>query len=338
MITALTDPNQLPNQLQDQQTFDTNMAAMIDNLPLRAQQENALAANMSAYAAGGAYAFGYGFDSSTADADPGPGKLRFNSATQGSATRIMIDPVTLGGGNIGNLIAAVGANLSLLKGAIRVVKAADPTRWMIFDINSTFAASGYYALAVTFVAASSANPFSNGDALQVFLDRTGDRAVDLSPIVRIGGGAISNGTLNIDYLTLFSDDYYRYQIELTDVRAAATGTLTMRLAIGGAVNSGASSYAALAPDGGGTTTRVAQLNLAPGGAGGTTLTVDIRGARASTRTSVGARGRGNQSNGYAVSAEGFFDAASVISGFRLYDSGGSTFTGGQIDIYGYRKV
>lgn len=338
MITALTDANQLPNQLQDQQTFDTNMAAMIDNLPLRAQQENALAANMSAYAAGGAYAFGYGFDSSTADADPGPGKLRFNSATQGSATRIMIDPVTLGGGNIGSLIAAIGANLSLLKGAIRVVKAADPTRWMIFDISSTFAASGYYALAVTFVAASSANPFSNGDALQVFLDRTGDRAVDLSPIVRIGGGNISSGTLNVDYLSLFSDDYYRYQIELTALRASATDTLHMRLAISGAVVT-SSSYGALAADGSGTTTRTASFAIGAVGAGESCMTINIRGARSLARKGVGVNGFVNSASNYSKSGEGVFDLSSVLTGFRLYAAGASvTLDGGQIDIYGYRKV
>jgi hypothetical protein len=49
-ITALTDPNQLPNQLQDQQTFDANTAYMIDMLPERARQENALAAEVNSLA------------------------------------------------------------------------------------------------------------------------------------------------------------------------------------------------------------------------------------------------------------------------------------------------
>jgi len=50
-ITALTDPNQLPNQLQDQQTFDANTAYMVDMLPERARQENALAVEVSNLAA-----------------------------------------------------------------------------------------------------------------------------------------------------------------------------------------------------------------------------------------------------------------------------------------------
>ncbi|WP_306393333.1 hypothetical protein [Telluria beijingensis] len=340
MITALTDPSQLPNQLQDQQTFDTNMASMIDNLPLRAQQENALAANMSAYAAGGAYSFMYGFDTATTAGDPGPGKLRFNAAGQSSAGAIYIDPVTVGGGNIDNLLVSIGANLSLLKGSIRLVKAADPTRWMLFDISDVVAGSGYRALAVAFRASSSATPFGNGDALQVFLDRTGDRAVDLSPIVRIGGGAVSNGTLNIDYLNLFSDDYYRYQIELTALRLSDNNGLAMRLAIGGTVNAGASSYAPLGPDGGGTVSRSSQFTVADNASGsGVNMTINVRGARNSTRTNVGANGTNGFGNNYAEIAEGYFDNTSAISGFRLFGAGsGATFISGQIDIYGYRKV
>jgi hypothetical protein len=49
-ITALTDPNQLPNQLQDQQTFDANTSYMVDMLPERARQENALAAEVNSLA------------------------------------------------------------------------------------------------------------------------------------------------------------------------------------------------------------------------------------------------------------------------------------------------
>lgn len=339
MITALTDPSQLPNQLQDQQTFDTNMAAMIDNLPLRAQQENALAANMSAYAAGGAYSFQYGFDSSTAAGDPGPGKLRLNAGAQSNAGAIYIDPLTLNGGNIDSLLVSLGANLSLLKGAIRIVKAADPTRWMLFDINEVVAGSGYRALSVTYRASSSASPFTNADTLQVFLDRTGDRAVDQSASVRLDGAAISIGVLAINYTNIFTDNFGSYQIELSGFAASAADFLQLRLATGGSIVT-ASNYANAVPDSGGTGTNVSSIQIASlstSGQSGRSLTIDIRGSRRPGYTGVGVRGTQDGTNGYSRVREGALLQNTITSGFSLFMQSGGAITAGEINIYGMRR-
>jgi hypothetical protein len=51
-ITALSDSSQMPNQLDDQATFDAKMAGFIDNMPERARQENALAGELNDLAGG----------------------------------------------------------------------------------------------------------------------------------------------------------------------------------------------------------------------------------------------------------------------------------------------
>lgn len=340
MITALTDPSQLPNQLQDQQTFDANMAAMIDNLPLRAQQENALAANMSAYAAGGAYAFMYSFDSSTANGDPGPGFLRLSSSTHSAATALYLDPVAVGGANIDGLLASIGVNSSLTKGAIRIVKASDPSRWMLFDITAVAAGTGYRVLSVTHRAGSSASPFVNSDPLMIFIDRVGDRAIETTPVVRLGGATISSAVVNVDFLNIFTDEFYKYEIELTGMRSFTTDALRMQLASGGAVITSA-SYANPAGSGSGTSSRVTALDIASinGATAYGNVSIDIRGARAALYTGVGVRGASAVASNYSILQEGYLQSNAVISGFRLFAAtSGVNIIGGQIDIYGYRKV
>ena len=51
-ITALSDRAQMPNQLDDQATFDAKMAGFIDNMPERARQENALVGELNDLAGG----------------------------------------------------------------------------------------------------------------------------------------------------------------------------------------------------------------------------------------------------------------------------------------------
>lgn len=174
-ITALTDPNELPNQSQSQQEFDTKMANMIANYPLRAQQENALAAAMSAYAAGGAYAFQYAFDAATVDADPGAGKMRLGSSTQNTSTVLRIDNVMSGGLDLSAVWTELLSVTSSVKGSLRIVKSTDPSKWMIVDVTGSAAVTGYRNLTTSVRASSESSPFANGDPLMVYLQRSGDK-------------------------------------------------------------------------------------------------------------------------------------------------------------------
>lgn len=303
-------------------------------------QMNATEESMSVLASGGAYAFGYTFDSGTAAADPGSGKLRLNSSTQNAATAMYVDPLTSGGVNIDSLFASIGANTSFTKGAMRLVKANDPTRWALFDITTIATATGYRNLAVTFRAGSSASPFVNGDLLMVFIDRVGDRAIETTPVVRLGGATISSAVVNVDFLNIFTDEFYKYEIELTGVRSSGNDALRMQLASAGAVITSA-SYANVAGGGAGVSTRVTAFDIASIGTGIAygNASIDIRGARGALYTGVGVRGASAVASNYSILQEGYLQSNSAISGFRLFAStGGVNIIGGQIDIYGYRKV
>jgi len=189
------------------------------------QQFNAEVATLNALFAGGAYSFMYTFDSVASNADPGSGRLRMNSGTQSSANNIYIDPVTVGGANIDDLLGAIGANMSQLKGAIRIVKASDPSRWALYDINAVVASSGYRSLGVTWRAGSSGSPFVNNDAVMVFLDRTGDRALDQSAYVLLAPAVVvSSAVANVEFSGIFSSLYDKIVIELIGLSPTANGS------------------------------------------------------------------------------------------------------------------
>lgn len=175
-ITALTDPAQLPSQDDDQQTFDNKMAAMIRNFPLRAQQENELAANLNSIAAGGAYAIPFKFDTAlTQLADPGAGKLRLNTAALDQATSITLSTYNASSQLANAYEQSMAESSSAVKGHIRI-SSLDGSRYAVYAINSMTAntAGGYNAFGITHK--SSANPvFSANELLMLSFTRTGDK-------------------------------------------------------------------------------------------------------------------------------------------------------------------
>lgn len=175
-ITVFLDPAQMPARTQDQTTFDNLMAALVANLPTFGAQVNAAAAGMNAAAAGTAYAIPYTFDATTTtDADPGAGKIRFDNATQSSTTTLRLDLLGSNGVDYTTLIDTFDASTSVIKGAVRIEKAADPTKFIAFNVTGRAAPTGYRNIAVSYVGISSANPFVNGDALILKFQRTGDK-------------------------------------------------------------------------------------------------------------------------------------------------------------------
>lgn len=340
-ITALMDKTRLPNQLQDQETFDGNMAYLIDSLVERGEQENALAANMSAYAAGGAYSFPYVFDSTTSPADPGPGKLRLNTGGQSNAVALYIDPVTSSGANIDGLLAAIGAGTSVQKGAIRVLKANDPTRWMLFDIASVIAGSGYRAMSVTYRASSSASPFANGDPLMVFLDKSGDSSVQMAGVILLASADITTAVAAINYLDIFTDDYDHYIIDLLDYRPASNSSPRFRFAVGGAVTTNA-TYTVLINGHGGNingTSTSSQLSATMGSDQPSPgLSINILNARSDTSASLGTvSGVIKDVDNYQSTIGNFvYGSFSKISGFQIVQSTGNIVRA-KIRVYGVRN-
>lgn len=84
---------------------------------------------------------------STADSDPGPGLLKWNNATQGSATVLYLDDATLDGASMTGLWAAMD-----LGGFAYLQDATDQDIWQIWEIGTITDATGYVKLAVTLLA------------------------------------------------------------------------------------------------------------------------------------------------------------------------------------------
>jgi hypothetical protein len=340
-ITVLLDPAQMPDQSQDQLDFDNKMSGLMRDLPIWGAQANATEANMSAAAAGGAYALTYTFDAATADADPGAGKLRLSSATQSAATVMRLD-LTAGGQDYTKQIDTMDSSTSVIKGSIRLVKQGDLSKWMMFDVTARAAPTGYRNLTVVCTDSSAANPFAAGDALMLFFQRNGDRGQPgANGMLALASATISSPVATIDFLNICTADYDKYTIEIEGLRTTSGGAfLRMSMAVAGAVatvghsgpvphNSNLSTFDSF----------FAVATISSGSAQAVTLTLELRNANSSTPKSLGVRGVGLSSDyttPIALIAEGAFTGTSAVSGFRLIVTAG-TFAAGTIRVFGHRN-
>lgn len=172
-ITALMDPSQLPDQSQDQNTFDGNFANYFANLVLRGKQENDLAANLNSVAAGGAYALPFKIQGSAATVG---GPAGGNFCVIGNGTGILIDTKDARGIWAGGVFSSTTATSSGVKGAVRIVKQGDPSVWSLYNLTSAYSQDsgglfGYFEIAYV----SSSGTFNPDDAVMLYFQRTGDK-------------------------------------------------------------------------------------------------------------------------------------------------------------------
>lgn len=102
--------------------------------------------------------------SSTADSDPGTGKLRWNHATQGSATSLFVDDSSDDAVSLISLWPALHAG-----GTIFLQHATDQDTWQIWEITVITDATGYAKLAVSNLV--NGGSFANGDPILATIDR-----------------------------------------------------------------------------------------------------------------------------------------------------------------------
>lgn len=126
---------------------------------------------------GGAVAIPYTFSTTTTDADPGAGNLRLSNATQTSATAIRADLVASDGTTWTAVIDSLDDSTNTIKGHIRLAKAGDPSKWLLFTVSAVGSESGYRNITVSNVAGSASSPFSNGDPIILHFTRAGDAGV-----------------------------------------------------------------------------------------------------------------------------------------------------------------
>jgi hypothetical protein len=100
--------------------------------------------------------------------------LRLSSATQNAATVLRLD-TTSGGSDVSSILDTFDASTGQTKGAIRLAKAGDPSKFLLFNVTARTAPTGYRNISVVNTGGSSANPFVNGDTLMLFFQRAGDQ-------------------------------------------------------------------------------------------------------------------------------------------------------------------
>jgi hypothetical protein len=126
---------------------------------------------------GGGIAIPYTFSTTTTDSDPGAGTLRLNNATQNASTVIRADLAASDAADWTGALDTLDASTSTVKGQIRLSKVGDGSKYIEFNLTARASPSGYRNLTVAVIGYSSANPFSNGDAVVLTFSRTGDAAV-----------------------------------------------------------------------------------------------------------------------------------------------------------------
>jgi hypothetical protein len=349
-ITTLLDPTLLPARTMDQAAFDAAMAYLMTNLPTWGSQTNALQANLNSIAYGGAYAIPYTFKTGqAASTDPGAGKIGIlTSGAQNAATAIYVDVLNNVSTDVTTLLDSMSGSTSSVLGQLRLVKQGDASKWLTFNVTSVGAPTGYRVYYVTPSGSSAASPFVDTDALILSFTRTGDKGDTglTGPIGPAGGGFallgsanITTAVTNIDFLSLFSDTYDNYRVDLLGILPSASDTLYLRFATGGVVDTNSVytanfvSTSTIASSSSNTT--LCNGSSVPTTGIGTTLTLDIRNARSTTRSkSYGARG---QSNGTVVTGEAIYANTTAISGLRLYWGAGNTFAAGKVLVYGVKN-
>lgn len=116
---------------------------------------------------------------SIADSDPGGGYLRFNHATQGSATVLRIDLTDVDSNNITAILDSLDDSTATVKGYLRLSGASDPlSSWLLYTVSAVATPSGYRNVTVAFVAQSGINPFADQEIVTLSFTRNGDKGVD----------------------------------------------------------------------------------------------------------------------------------------------------------------
>ncbi|RJG10902.1 DUF2793 domain-containing protein [Pseudomonas cavernicola] len=113
---------------------------------------------------------------STADSDPGAGLMKWNHATQASATQLFIDDLTADAVSMTALWGQLAPN-----GFLLIQKVTDANTWQLWKFTSITAATGYVKLGVTLIADGGA--LTDGDALLLEFDNGAS-----------GGGGLTNLT------------------------------------------------------------------------------------------------------------------------------------------------
>lgn len=187
---------------------------------------------------------GFYFSSDTTAGDPTAGRVRFNAATQDTATIIRVSESN---GRLANVlpwldVMAGGATTPL--GVVTVQDAINPTRFARFDLNTMTDQGSYWDLGVTPIESSNDNPFVDGGAVVVsFIPGVGGTTAATVPASSVSGAdgprqflSTSTGTA-VDFRSLSAifPGAPIYDVMAYPFNAAGNGTTDDTAAINAAI-------------------------------------------------------------------------------------------------------
>lgn len=354
-ITALPTA---PARSQAPATFITNADAWVAALSTFTTEANALAAAMNAVSAGGAMTIPYTFSTTTTDADPGNGFLRLDNATQNTATTIRADLVGTDGTTWTSVIDTFDDSTSTITGQIRLFKASDASKWLIFNVTALASPSGYKNITVANVSGSAASPFTNGDSICLTFTRTGDKGTTGNNGANgTNGGLTLLATLTptaaaaVNALTTFTSSYDAYVIVGEGIAPSANDKLQFQFAVAGTLDTGSNYYATpnysssagTSATASGQICGVAAANVGTSGKGLTFVlnVVNANDATSGIKTlSASSVFENSTANNYnAINLLNAYIAANAISGIGFFWASASNFKAqGKIRIYGHNNT
>lgn len=199
---ALTPPPAAP-QRGDRATFAQRVDAFITWLIGFVAELNIFSANLNSIAAGGAYAIPYTWSARGNLGTSGRVSNDFADTAQNTAGTLAFDLTSSAGRAVATAITSLLSGSSTMKGSVLVQTWGDPSKYLLYNINSISVGS-ILSLGVSCVGSSSANPFAANDGVMLFFQRTGDKgdAGSLTPVLWVrdekasgvaGGSGIQDG-------------------------------------------------------------------------------------------------------------------------------------------------
>lgn len=158
-------------------------------------------------------------------------------------------------------------------------------------------------------------------------------------VVLLAASTLGADVAQIDYLSLFTSDYDKYVIEVFDAQVTVGTNWAMRLAVGGVVDTGSTSYNGFDSDGNtpGTASSALVLDHITANTNiPSTLTFEVKNAN-STLANAKCISYAAYLSNYSSRGAGVYTPTSVISGFRLYMLSGNIKAGTKIRVYGYKN-
>lgn len=139
----------------------------------------------------------YFFSTTTTDSDPGYGLLRFDNATQSSATRVRLSLRGAESATWTNVIDTWNDATSSITGLLKISQRADATKYLLFNVTSVASATSYRNVFVVNTASSGSNPFAASASLMLSFIRAGDKGdTGATGATGAAGSPTDNPTLN----------------------------------------------------------------------------------------------------------------------------------------------